>query len=185
MHRTRRFRSVPFLFLLASLGGCSFMKSDPAGTYPVFVKTVPAAHLAAVERPGKSYFSIGGDLANLAKSPLWRIRTGPLEATYYVNTRKDRKTPPSSDAALPIPAGAAVPAPFVAKDVPAQTVAYAFWRGDVFRGFKVIPSIEAWAEKNGWTVSSAITEVYVTSIGKDAAATGEAIVEVRLPVSRK
>ena len=137
MPRTRRFRGVPFLTLLLSMGGCSFMKPDPAGTYPVFVKTVPATRLAAVERPGKSYFSIGGDLGNLAKSPLWNIRAGPLQATYYVNTRKDRKTPPSSDAALPIPAGAAVPAPFVAKDVPAQTVAYAFWRGDVFRGFKV------------------------------------------------
>jgi effector-binding domain-containing protein len=102
-----------------------------------------------------------------------------------VNTRKDKKTPPSSDAALPIPAGAAVPAPFVAKDVPAQTVAYAFWRGDVFRGFKVIPSIEAWAEKNGWTVSGALTEVYVTSTGKDPTASGEHLVEVRLPVSPK
>jgi len=185
MHRTRRFRSVAFLSLVLSLGGCSFMKPDPAGTYPVFLKTVPATRLAAVERPGKSYFSIGGDLANLAKSPLWNTRTGPLQATYYVNTRKDRKTPPSSDAALPIPAGAAVPAPFVTKDVPAQTVAYAYWRGDVFRGFKVIPSIEAWAEKNGWTVSSALTEVYVTSTGRDPTAAGESIVEVRLPVSRK
>jgi len=33
------------------------MKPDPAGTYPVFLKTVPATRLAAVERPGKSYFS--------------------------------------------------------------------------------------------------------------------------------
>ncbi len=174
-------RLLPVAIL--TLSACTFFRPDPPGTYTVFVKTVPATRLAVIERPGKSYFTIGKDLRKLALSPLWPHRTGPLQATYTVDTLKEKGKAPNSEAALPVAPDAVVPAPFLVKEVPEQTVAYTFWRKDVFRGFKTFPSIEDWAEKNGWAIDGPPTEVYVTAGLPDEAA--ESVVEVRFPVRRK
>lgn len=184
MIKTRRLNpAAAGLLTLVLTTGCASFYPDPAGTHAVFVKEVPAKRLAVIERPGKSYFSIGKDLDKLRKSGLFAGRTGPLEATYYVDSRKEKDKEKNSDAALPVSPRAQTD-PFKTKDVPARTVAYAFWRQDYFRAYKVIPSIEAWAEKNGWKITGSPTEIYISAFMGDEEK-GENVVEVQIPVERK